>query len=123
MKKALNSANEDRAFVSIARDGHGITFITTPPQGSTCWSSIEFCVRNREVMGLRCKITNSLQHFCIRSADLYDMVEDFKTCWTDLGINTHDRTSDSDLALSPAIDNMFSSYQAPTVTAASAIMD
>ncbi|KAL8796496.1 MAG: hypothetical protein Q9195_001170 [Heterodermia aff. obscurata] len=123
-KHALVSANKRTKFASIAEDCYGITFIATPHQGSTYLSSREFWPSIRRVMNLRCDMPDSLmKQFHGGNNELRELAEDFETYSTDLRINTYYETSDSDLAFTPANDNIPRSYHVCITSVGSAILE
>lgn len=123
-KHALVTANKLSRFASIAQDSYGITFIATPHQGSTYLCSREFWPSIRRVMDLRCEMPDSLlKEFRVNSTELRQLAKNFKTYSTDLRINTYYETSDSDLAFTPANDNIPRSYHVCITSIGSAILE
>ena len=123
-KQALVIANKRAIFASIAEDSYGITFIATPHQGSAYLSSREFWPSIRRVMNLRCEMPDSLlKQLHIGSTELQELAQSFATYSTDLRINTYYETSDSDLAFTPANDNIPRSYHVCITSVGSAILD
>lgn len=123
-KHALVFANKRTIFASIAEDSYGITFFATPHQGSTYLCSREFWPSIRRVMNLRCEMPDSLlKQFHVGSTGLRELAESFETYSTDLRINTYYETSDSDLAFTPANDNIPRSYHVCITSVGSAILE
>ena len=122
-KHALVSANKRAIFMSIAEDSYGITFFATPHQGSA-YLSREFWPSIRRVMNLRCEMPDSLlKQFHAGSTELQELAQNFEKYSTDLRINTYYETSDSDLAFTPANDNIPRSYHVCITSVGSAILE
>ena len=123
-KHALVFANKRTRFGSIAEDSYGITFFATPHQGSAYLCSREFWPSIRRVMELRCEMPDSLlKQFRFGNTGLQELAESFETYSTDLRVNTYYETSDSDLAFTPANDNIPRSYNVCITSVGSAILD
>ena len=75
-------------------------------------------------MGLRYDIPRSLQQqLSFKHVHLCEISQRFKTCSTDLRIDTYYETNDSNLAFTAANDNIARSYHVPIASVASAILD
>ena len=123
-KEALVIANQMKSFTTVANATYGMTFIATPHQGSLYLASNEFAPSVRRVMGLRCDIPRSLQQqLSSKYGHLSEISQRFKSCSTDLRIDTYYETNDSNLAFTAANDNIARSYHVPIASVASAILD
>ena len=123
-KEALVIANQRKLFTTVANATYGMTFIATPHQGSLYLASKEFGPSVRKLMGLRYDIPWSLQQqLPFKHAHLCEISQRFRTCSTDLRIDTFYETNDSNLAFTAANDNIARSYHVPIASVASAILD
>ena len=122
-KEALVIANQRKLFTTVANATYGITFIATPHQGSLYLASNEFGPSVQRVMGLRHIPRSVQQQLSFKHVHLCEISQQFKTCSTDLRIDTYYETNDSNLAFTAANDNIARSYHVPIASVASAILD